>query len=409
MSAVMPGVPSGFRLVRRSHGSHSHAVAVTSLTGVSGASVLADAFRGKRAFVTGHTGFKGAWLCEWLLSLGTEVTGYSLAAPTQPALSDQLDLPRRVRHLTADLLDKERLEDEVKVAQPDFVFHLAAQAIVRESYQKPAETFATNVLGTIHLLEALRRLDRPCAVVIVTSDKCYENRDWLHGYREEDALGGYDPYSASKGAVEIAVASWRRSFFADSPVRIASARAGNVIGGGDWAKDRIVPDCVRALQTGQPIPVRNKVATRPWQHVLEPLSGYLWLAAVLARPELRPYSPELLTSAFNFGPGHDANRSVAELVEEVLRHWPGRWEDRSDPHAPHEAKLLQLATDKAHALLGWSTVWGFREAVRQTVEWYRDTNGATDPAAVGELTPRQIVQYTTAARAAEVAWAKLPG
>ncbi len=384
-------------------------MAVTPPTVLPSASALAGAFRGKRAFVTGHTGFKGAWLCEWLLSLGAAVTGYSLAAPTQPALSDQLDLLRRVQHRTADLLDRPRLETEVKAARPDFVFHLAAQAIVRESYQTPVETFATNVMGTVHLLEAVRRLDRPCAVVIVTSDKCYENRDWLLGYREEDALGGHDPYSASKGAAEIAVASWRRSFFADSPVRIASARAGNVIGGGDWAKDRIVPDCVKALNAGQPIPVRNKVATRPWQHVLEPLSGYLWLAAVLARPELRPYPPELLSSAFNFGPGHDANRTVEELVEEILRSWPGRWEDRSDPQAPHEAKLLQLATDKAHALLGWSPVWGFREAVRHTIAWYREADGAADSKTIGELTRQQIARYTADAEAAGLEWAKPPG
>ncbi len=370
--------------------------------------MLVEVFRGQRVFVTGHTGFKGAWLCEWLLALGAEVTGYSLAAPTQPALSDQLGLARRLRHCHADVRDRSRLEAELAAARPDFVFHLAAQSLVRESYRLPVETFATNVMGTIHLLDALRRLDHPCAVVIVTSDKCYENRDWLYGYREEDALGGHDPYSASKGAAEIAAAAWRRSFFADHPVRIASARAGNVIGGGDWAKDRIVPDCVRALRAGEPIPVRNKVATRPWQHVLEPLSGYLWLAAVLARPELCPFAAALMTAAFNFGPNHDANRTVAELVEEVLRHWPGRWEDRSDSRAPHEARLLQLATDKAHALLGWAPVWGFREAVRETIAWYRQAAGVEDAEMIRALTQEQISRYTTAARAAGLAWAVAP-
>jgi CDP-glucose 4,6-dehydratase len=357
--------------------------------------------------VTGHTGFKGAWLCEWLLALGAEVTGYSLAAPTQPALSDQLDLRHRLRQVEADVRDLSTLTRSLAETAPDFVFHLAAQPLVRESYADPLGTFSTNILGTANVLEALRSLRKPCAAVVITSDKCYENRDWVFGYREEDALGGHDPYSASKGAAEIIIASMRRSFFRDHPVRVASARAGNVIGGGDWAKDRIVPDCVRALQAGQAIPVRNRLATRPWQHVLEPLSGYLWLAAQLAQPSTL-HQPSTINSqlcgAFNFGPHHDANRTVAELVTELLKHWPGRWEDRTDPQAPHEAKLLQLATDKAHALLGWSPVWSFAEAVEHTVTWYRGMRDAPHQAL--DLTRQQIQRYQTDATKAGLPWAQ---
>ena len=324
---------------------------------------FADSYRGKRVLVTGHTGFKGSWLCAWLLNLGAQVHGFALDPEPQATLFDQLGLAGRLSSDTrADLADRERLGAVVARIRPDFVFHLAAQPLVRLSYERPVETYQTNVLGTIHLLEALRSLREPCAAVLVTTDKCYENREWMYGYREEDSLGGHDPYSSSKAAREIAIQSWRRSFFTEHPVRIASARAGNVIGGGDWALDRLVPDCIRALQAGRAIPVRNKDATRPWQHVLEPLSGYLWLAAVLAKPGLRPLPAERFATAFNFGPGHDANRTVGELVEEVLKSWPGRWEDRPEPAEAHEAGLLQLSTDKASALLGWSPVWTFPEA-----------------------------------------------
>jgi CDP-glucose 4,6-dehydratase len=357
--------------------------------------VFEQHYQRKRVFVTGHTGFKGSWLCEWLLQLGAEVIGYSLPPPTNPALFDQLELAPRLRHLTGDIRDAESLRHALVEARPDFVFHLAAQPLVTESYAKPRETFDTNVMGTVHLLDALRLIDHPCAAVLITTDKCYENREWVHGYREEDPLGGYDPYSASKAAAELAISSYRRSFFQQHSVKIASARAGNVIGGGDWAVNRIVPDCVRALQRDQAIAVRNRTATRPWQHVLEPLSGYLRLAARLAGGS--PADTQLC-SAFNFGPGHDANRTVADLVEEVLKHWPGRWEDRSDPKAVHEAHCLQLATDKAHALLHWAPVWSFAEAVRETVMWYRETSREPGSAAAQALTRSQIVRYTARAR-----------
>lgn len=363
-------------------------------------------FRNKRVLLTGHTGFKGAWLAHWLCELGADVHGFSLDPPTQPALFDQLGLASRLKDERNDIRDAAAVARAVADAQPDFVFHLAAQALVRQSYAEPVATYDVNVLGTIHVLQALRSLTKPCAAVFITTDKCYENREWVHGYREEDPLGGHDPYSSSKAAAEIAIASFRRSFFHAHPVKIASARAGNVIGGGDWALDRIVPDCIRALQGGVSIPVRNKTATRPWQHVLEPLSGYLWLAACLADPRLAraPLAP--LASAFNFGPSHEANRTVGELVAEVLKHWSGRWEDRSDPNAVHEAHLLQLTTDKANALLGWAPVWAFPKAIEQTVQWYRES--MSEPAAIAALTTRQIQLYTADAARVGLPWA-VPG
>lgn len=362
---------------------------------------FAGFYRGKRVLVTGHTGFKGSWLSEWLLALGAEVVGFALPPTSSPALFDQLALGTRLEHVPGDVRDRDAMAAVVEQARPDVVFHLAAQSLVRLSYAQPIETYATNVMGTVHVLDALRRLRSKCAAVIITTDKCYENREWMHSYREEDAMGGSDPYSSSKGAAEIAIAAYRRSFFAeaDSHVRLASARAGNVIGGGDWAQDRIVPDCMRSLRDGRPIGVRNKISTRPWQHVLEPLSGYLWLGACLYQ---RGGSVEnLLASGFNFGPELGSNRTVRELVEEVLRHWPGTWRDDSDPTAVHEARLLNLATDKAYHLLGWSPVWDFVETIAETVDWYRQSTAA-EPRA---LTQGQIARYATTARTRGLAWA----
>lgn len=367
-------------------------------------SAFSNAFVDKTVLVTGHTGFKGSWLCEWLLLLGARVHGLSLEPEGSPALFEQLALAPRLQHQIGDIRDAALVRRTIQEIQPDFVFHLAAQPLVRLSYQQPVETYAANVMGTVHVLDALRTLTKPCAAVLVTTDKCYENREWVHGYREEDPMGGFDPYSSSKGMAELAIAAYRRSFFAGHPVKIASARAGNVIGGGDWALDRIVPDCIRALQAGEPIGVRNPHATRPWQHVLEPLSGYLWLAARISG---LPSCDSPLCSGFNFGPGHDANRTVGELVTEVLKSWPGTWNDQSDPTAHHEAKLLQLSTDKANALLGWAAAWRFPEAVRETIRWYRETETCgSEPARFQTLTHRQITDYTTAACQAGLPWTK---
>ncbi len=376
-------------------------------------SAFAGTFAGQRVLVTGHTGFKGAWLSEWLLQLGAEVTGLALSPPTSPALFDQLGLASRLNHITGDIRDAALVARVAAETKPQFVFHLAAQSLVRHSYAHPLETYATNVMGTAHVLEAMRNQPTPCVAVMVTTDKCYENRESAHRYHEDDPMGGHDPYSSSKGATELVIAAYRRSFFSSpaAHVRVASARAGNVIGGGDWATDRIVPDCIRALQCGQPIPVRNKIATRPWQHVLEPLSGYLWLAACLANPRLASASlsdsglsalSTQLASAFNFGPAAEANRTVAALVQTVLKHWPGKWEEKVFPGAVHEATLLQLAIDKAEHVLGWKPAWNFDATVRETVEWYRAAAAAPD--SVATLTRRQIAAYVTAAAQQGLAW-----
>ncbi len=359
-----------------------------------------NTFRGKRVFITGHTGFKGSWLTEWLLALGAEVTGYSLAPPTDPSLFEQLRLPSRILHIEGDVRDVGGLRSALQQARPDFVFHLAAQSLVRLSYAQPLETYEVNVMGTANLLEALRGLEKKCAAVMITTDKCYENREWLYGYREEDPLGGYDPYSSSKAAAELVIAAYRRSFFSSaSPVAIASARAGNVIGGGDWATDRIVPDCIRSLRAGESIPVRNRSATRPWQHVLEPLSGYLALgAALMDALDGAASHPRDLASAFNFGPGLQSNRSVGDLVEQVLSRWPGRFHEQCDEQAPHEAHRLNLTTDKAFHLLGWTPAWDFRVTVDKTVDWYLQTteSAKNDPEIFSSLTLAQIREYESA-------------
>jgi CDP-glucose 4,6-dehydratase len=348
-----------------------------------------------------------------LLDLGAEVAGYARDPLPHEMLYEAIGLPSMLaRDVRGDLADLSALTNFVAEFQPEFVFHLGAQPLVRLSYEIPVETFATNLMGTVHMLDALRATTmcrpaaHPVAVVMITTDKCYENKEWLSSYREDDAMGGYDPYSASKGCAELAIAAYRRSFFSstDSPVRLASARAGNVIGGGDWALDRIVPDCFRAIRAGEAIPVRNCIATRPWQHVLEPISGYLWLGAVLDSPQRVQYSEsQPFRSAFNFGPNLTSNRTVAQLVEELLRHASGRWLDRSDPHAPHEASKLNLAVDKAFHLLGWQPVWNFEETIAHTADWYvRESNGEK-PAS---LCDEQIAAYTSSASDAGLLWTK---
>lgn len=349
---------------------------------------LQSTFRGKKVLVSGHTGFKGTWLCEWLVLLGAEVSGFSLRElPTSPSLFEQVGLADRMEDLRGNVRNSEEVGEWISSRNPDFLFHLAAQPLVRFSYELPVDTWETNVMGTIHVLEGLRRLSGPCSAVMVTTDKVYENREWDYAYRESDPLGGHDPYSSSKAGAEIAIASWRRSFFADHSVSIASARAGNVVGGGDWAANRIVPDAMRALGRGEPIPVRNPGSTRPWQHVLEPLSGYLTLAARLA--EKNSNLGELET-AFNFGPRLDSNRPVRDLVEEVFKHWDGTWEDFSNPDAPHEAGKLNLATDRALHLLGWEPRWDFRETIKRTVVWYR---GLHDCRSAKELMDMDLSAY----------------
>ncbi len=331
-------------------------------------------WEGKRVLITGHTGFKGSWLSLWLTELGAAVHGLALPPDTTPSSFVQLNLASSVGHFVGDIRNSDVVADRLRSVQPDVVFHLAAQPLVRRSYAEPVRTWQTNVMGTVHVLQALRSLDNLCAVVVVTTDKVYDNREWLHAYRETDRLGGHDPYSSSKSAAEMAVASWRSSFFTGSSgVRVASARAGNVIGGGDWAADRIVPDLVRALMAGAPLQVRNPGSVRPWQHVLEPLSGYLSLAEKLYLDD-----SVLLQDAFNFGPALDGFRTVGELVTECLRWWPGQWEAPPVVSAPHEARLLALATEKARLLLGWQPRWSFVEGVAETMAWYKDFHDGLD-------------------------------
>jgi CDP-glucose 4,6-dehydratase len=336
-------------------------------------------YKGKRVWISGHTGFKGSWLCEWLLSLGAEVWGFSLE-PEGSSLFEELDLGVRMHHSIGDVNSYQAVADSLRSAQPDFVFHLAAQALVRRSYAEPVQTMSTNVMGSVHVMEALRCQRLSCVVVMVTTDKCYDNKEWIYGYREEDPMGGHDPYSASKGMAELAIASYRRSFFLDgSQVMLSSARAGNVIGGGDWAVDRIVPDAMRALRRGDSVKIRNPYATRPWQHVLEPLSGYLCLGAQLSRAARLNNRNKLirLSSGFNFGPTIQSNRAVSVLIEEILKSWPGRSCEVSQTAAVHEASLLNLATDKAFHMLSWVPVWQFSEAVARTVLWYRNEANAS--------------------------------
>ncbi len=359
-------------------------------------------FQNKTVLITGHTGFKGAWLTAWMKYLGAKVVGIALDPPSEPSHFSTAKLSEGIVDLRIDIRDSEKLQKAIISAQPDFVFHLAAQALVKNSYEDPLETWQTNVLGTLHVLEALRKLDKKCAAVVITSDKCYDNIEWVWGYRETDAMGGPDPYSASKGAAELAIRSYIKSYFpnASSKVRIASARAGNVIGGGDWAAHRIVPDCVKAWLTDNLVELRNPHSTRPWQHVLEPLSGYLSLAIALSQRS------ELHGEPFNFGPQAQQNHSVLELVQQMSLNWEQvRWQDVSGSIAgPYESGLLKLNCDKALHYLQWHAVMGFEETVRMTAEWYRAYY--QQPVHIALTTNLQIAAYTAIAKKHGLAWAQ---
>lgn len=342
-------------------------------------------WNGRRVLVTGHTGFKGSWLCELLLSRGSEVYGLALAPNSGPALFMQLGLADRIDHHVADIRDPAAVAERVDAVRPEVVLHLAAQPLVRRSYREPVETWATNVMGTAHILEAIRQLNTPCSVIVVTTDKVYDNREWEHPYRETDPLGGHDPYSASKAGTELVAASYRKSFFVGSGIRLATARAGNVIGGGDWAGDRILPDLARAFQAGHPLKVRNADAVRPWQHALDPLSGYLCLAEALSGSEDARFA-----DGFNFGPEPADQRNVRALVEAARKHWPGEWEDVSNPDAPHEAGQLALSIERARSVLGWRPHWNFERSISETIRWYRGVSDGGSPLA---LTQAQVASY----------------
>jgi len=328
-------------------------------------------YNGKSVLLTGHTGFKGSWLALWLHELGARVTGFALPPNTVPSHFDLIGLKDLVHHIEGDVRDLQSLIKAFDMARPEIVFHLAAQPIVRESYDDPKTTFDTNIGGTVNVLEAIRYCNSVKSAIVVTSDKCYENREWVWGYRENDPMGGHDPYSASKGATEIVCAAYLRSYFSGNGQGqhpgFATARAGNVVGGGDWAKDRIIPDCIRALSKNEPIVIRNPKATRPWQHVLDPLHGYLSLARHLWQ------QPDLYSGAWNFGPSESQQITVADLVQRFISAWgTGTMKTPPGAHqAPHEAHLLRLNTDKAASELRWQPMFDSTTAIDWTIQWYK--------------------------------------
>lgn len=328
---------------------------------------LKKSFAGKKVFITGHTGFKGSWLAFLLQEIGADVMGFALPPASEPSHFNLLQLDKKIHHVIGDIRDGTLLNDTLGTFQPDFVFHLAAQALVRPSYGDPAATFSTNVIGSVNLLEAVRKCPTVRSLVYITSDKCYENVEWIWGYREIDKLGGHDPYSASKAAAEIVFSSYDRSFFEKRlQLGAATARAGNVIGGGDWAVDRIIPDCIRSIHEGRPIILRNPESTRPWQHVLEPLSGYLLLAMKLYE------EPKKWGGSWNFGPSTHEVRTVKNVAEVIVGHLGnGVIQIDGSLTRAHEAQLLQLNCDKAHQLLGWYPRWHVEETLEMTAEWYK--------------------------------------
>jgi len=369
-------------------------------------------YRNRRVLLTGHTGFKGFWLCTWLLELGAEVAGYSLDIPTQPSGFTSLDLQSHITHITGDVRNRQCLASAVETFRPEVIFHMAAQALVRPSYEDPVHTFETNAAGTMNVLEVVRQAPFVKSLVLITSDKCYRNDEWVFGYRETDHLGGKDPYSASKACAEIIAHAYFSSFFRTG-TRMATARAGNVIGGGDWATDRLVPDCARAWMAGAPALIRSPAATRPWQHVLEPLSGYLWLGANLLESGSRRGMP-LHGEAFNFGPSAEVNTTVGELAEALARHWPGfsLSMDSAAADGKKEATLLKLCCDKALGHLDWKATLPFTDTVRLTAEWYNRLRQAKGGLYDGRhdgmyaFTASQIEEYTAKAREQNAVWAQ---
>lgn len=342
-------------------------------------------WQGKRVFLTGHTGFKGSWLSLWLQSMGAKLYGYALMPPTTPALFDEAQVAQGMTSIIGDVRDYGSLFEALKQSQAEIVIHMAAQPLVRLSYDQPVETYATNVMGTVHLLEAIRQVGGVRAVVNVTTDKCYENKEWVWGYREDEPMGGHDPYSNSKGCSELVTSAYRRSFFQKSDIALGSARAGNVIGGGDWALDRLVPDILRAFERKEPVVIRNPYATRPWQHVLEPLSGYLTLAQKLYE-EGQSYA-----EGWNFGPNDDDAKPVQWIVEELVHDWGAgaSWQLDCGEH-PHEANYLKLDISKAKSRLGWGPRWSLSKALGKITAWHQAWLAGDN---VQQVCLRQIEQF----------------
>jgi len=347
--------------------------------------------KGRKVLVTGDTGFKGSWICQWLADAGAQVSGLALPPAGERPLFTELKLENRISHIDCDIRDLDAVQAALNRHQPELVLHMAAQAIVRTGYEEPKRTFDTNVGGTVNVLEAIRHTPSVRACVVVTSDKCYDNVEWVFGYRENDHLGGYEPYGASKAAAEMAFSAYAHSYFAKTPDRgIVSARAGNVIGGGDWAEARIVPDCIRALAAGRPVVLRSPHSTRPWQHVLEPLSGYLTLACRLLA------DPKAINGSWNFGPESSSICTVEELTRQALAIWgSGELVINADPNAPKEARLLHLSTDKAQLDLAWRPRWNTQRAIAETVGWYKEVLGGQSAL---EVTRRQIAAYMESGR-----------
>jgi CDP-glucose 4,6-dehydratase len=348
-------------------------------------------WRGKRVFLTGHTGFKGSWLSLWLQSMGAELTGYALSPPTNPSLYELANVAGGMCSIIGDVRDLNSLKREIQKANPEIVIHMAAQSLVRYSYDNPVETYSTNVMGSVHLLEAVRNSKGVKAVVNVTSDKCYENREWVWGYREDEAVGGYDPYSNSKGCAELVTAAYRSSFFNPEQynhhgIAVASARAGNVIGGGDWSCDRLIPDFIRAIVAGETVVIRSPKAIRPWQHVLEPLSGYLLLAERLYTQGNR------YTGAWNFGPNDTDTKSVEWIVNQLVTYWGNGASFKVDSNAAnfHEANFLKLDCNKARINLGWHPQWNVTEAIKRICAWHKAQLNAED---INLYTLNEIKQY----------------
>lgn len=352
---------------------------------LEGMEVNADFWRGKRVFLTGHTGFKGGWLSLWLQSMGAEVHGYALNPPTEPNLFTAAEVEKGMASSTiADIRDAERLTSAMQEARPQIILHLAAQPLVRYSYAQPVETYAVNVMGTVNLLEAVRATPGVKAIVNVTTDKCYENREWVWGYRENEAMGGFDPYSSSKGCAELVTSAYRQSFLNPAGISLASARAGNVIGGGDWAADRLIPDFLRAMDAGETLKIRSPQSTRPWQHVLEPLSGYLMLAERLY------IEGQAFADGWNFGPQDEDARPVRWIIERMAEMRNDvSWQCDESPQ-PHEAHYLKLDSSKAHGRLNWQPRWRLHIALQKTLEWHEAWRSGADTRAV---TMAQIAEY----------------
>lgn len=359
-----------------------------------------NVYQGKKVFVTGDTGFKGSWLCLWLKSLGADVHGFANGIPTTPSLFEDAKLDEQIKHHSGDIRSFEDISSILNKVQPDIVFHLAAEAIVRTCFDNPRLAFETNTLGTVNILEAVRHVASIKSAVFITSDKCYENVEWEYGYREDDRLGGKDPYSASKACAEIAFSTYFRSYLSELDCHVATTRAGNVIGGGDWAKDRIIPDAIKAWMNDEELYVRSPWATRPWQHVLEPLSGYLNLGA-----ELFLRSENLNGESFNFGPNGESNYSVQTLIEEMKKTWTtGKFDYNKTEMPKNEATLLKLNIDRALARLNWRPTFNFQETVNFTADWYK--NYQSKDQNISEFTINQISKYCELAKENKIQWTR---